>query len=202
MYTQNDFKNMRFKVHGINDIEKIAWLKDIPSVKGLNPARKLATVKYFAYMYDQNSPLFSRVSDVAQRKKEASRIAGFEISKDIKYLEQIWGLTQETYVKIVVEMMKVQNNHELTMLVSLENYFYALNERLLRPLQEGDDMEELKSLETKGKLRKEMLDTKVVMTELYNSLFKGDKVLEEKVMRTSRFSPENVAIELSKIEND
>lgn len=192
---------MRFKVHNINDLEKILWLKDVPSVKGLNQQRKLATVKYFAYMYDQNSPLFSRVPDVSQRKKEASRLAGFDIGKDLKYLEQIWGLTQETYVKIVVEMMKVQNNHELTMLVSMENYFYALNERLLRPLQEGDDMEELKSLETKGKLRKEMMDTRVVMTELYNSLFKGDKVLEEKVMRSSRFTPENVAVELAKVEH-
>lgn len=197
MYNQNDFKGMRFRVWGINAVDKIAWAKDIPSTKSIGLTRKLPTLKYFAYMYDGNSPLFSRIPDVKQRKREAARLAGFGLEADLKYLEQLWGLTQEAYVKIVVEMMKLQNNHDLTMLITMENYFYDLNERLLRPIEASDDQAELKSLDTKGKLRKEMIETKGQMTELYNILFRGDSVLQEKVMRQSRFTPEKLAEELN-----
>lgn len=186
---------MRWNVRKAKELKEIEGYKEVPQFMNVAKERRLVTAKYFIYMYDANSPLHKRIPEIQKRKEEAAILAGLKLSeeKDYKYAEQLWKLTQQLYVDIVVRILKVQKNKLFSLIVAQENYFDELMENMLKVVEIEDAKDVLASMKIKGQLSEEMDKVNSRLAAYYSDLFKGDDVVEAKVDLSSYENPASVA---------
>lgn len=86
------------------------------------------TIKYLLYMYDKGSPLRKDIPDLAERKLEAARLAGFVVNNtlhsDYKVYPNLFNLTSEVVRTMTLSMLQFQNSREWAMLVTAEQQMW------------------------------------------------------------------------------
>lgn len=190
---------MRWKVHGITNLKNIEKaVSDIPEFRRVGKERRAETIKYFCYMYDSNSPMMRRITDVKERKKEAATLAGLNITeeKDYKYAEQLWRLTQELYREIIRRMLRIQHSRLISKIVAQEIYFEECLDKMITEIDgDSSDKDSLEAMKKKASLSKEMDEIDARLNRYYAELNSGDPEVEEKidVVNLDGYRPESIA---------
>lgn len=198
-FRASDFKPMRWKVHGINNLTNLEKaVKDVPEFRRVNKDRRVATIKYFAYMYDANSPMLRRITDVKERKKEAATLSGLNLTDetDYKYAEQLWRLTQSLYREIVQRMLRNQHSRLISKIVAQEIYFEECRDKMITEIDsDSSDKDILEAMKKKASLSEEMDKIDARLNRYYAELNSGDPEVEEKidVVNLDGYRPEAIA---------
>ena len=203
-YTLESFKDCLF-----NPLHKDV-LKKYPVLSEVSTNERL--LKYILCLYDPKSPLIRDYrNNVANRKREAARLAGYDLSKDVKFLEDLYSFQNKIAASSAIIFLRDHIHNMLwTMIVSHEQTFYEYNERLLKPVEDAlsytsinkEGREEETSVDVKEKdimstvsMKSKLIDDckKIynLLTEYYEKMFE-DKELREQVV-VSRITPESMA---------
>ena len=203
-YTLESFKDCLF-----NPLHKDV-LKKYPVLSEVSTNERL--LKYILCLYDPKSPLIRDYrNNVANRKREAARLAGYDLSKDVKFLEDLYSFQNKIAASSAIVFLRDHIHNMLwTMIVSHEQTFYEYNERLLKPVEDAlsytsinkEGREEETSVDVKEKdimstvsMKSKLIDDckKIynLLTEYYEKMFE-DKELREQVV-VSRITPESMA---------
>lgn len=183
---------MFFPVHGKRHIKRTKHLGLVSGIDGLPSNDRDGIVKYFLYMYDKGSPLPSKIIDLNERKQAAADLAKIPKS-DTTLREKLFSLTDSRYREIVHSILRVQNHRLWQQLVSNEQYFYELQERMLEPVEESrDDKQDIDAIEKKFRLSQisEEIDEK--LTRMYE-LYYGDSAEELATDDRIMWTPEGIA---------
>lgn len=192
-----EFSKMTWKVYHVKN-DKELDLSAVPSFSRVK-ADRLATIKYMAYLYDAESPFNKRIPDVAERKREAAILAGFDLTTaaGMTKVNRLYLLSDEMYRDIVVDMLRFQRNKEFTQLISLETFFDECTRRMLQPLEDIQDGKnsklEMDAVLVKSKISDEMQKTSEKIDILYRKLFCDDPAVKKIVAKIVQFSPEGIA---------
>src|ERR1017187_9155694 len=203
-YTLESFKDCLF-----NPLHKDV-LKKYPVLSEVSTNERL--LKYILCLYDPKSPLIRDYrNNVANRKREAARLAGYDLFKDVKFLEDLYSFQNKIAASSAIVFLREHIHNMLwTMIVSHEQTFYEYNERLLKPVEDAlsytsinkEGREEETSVDVKEKdimstvsMKSKLIDDckKIynLLTEYYEKMFE-DKELREQVV-VSRITPESMA---------
>src|ERR1017187_9849040 len=130
-YTLESFKDCLF-----NPLHKDV-LKKYPVLSEVSTNERL--LKYILCLYDPKSPLIRDYrNNVANRKREAARLAGYDLSKDVKFLEDLYSFQNKIAASSAIVFLRDHIHNMLwTMIVSHEQTFYEYNERLLKPVEDA-----------------------------------------------------------------
>lgn len=160
-------------------------------------------IRYVLYLYDKNSPLWLTHPDIVSRKKEAARLAGFEINDTNERLDRIFLLDDELLSQSISAFIKYQHSDKLSVLISNEQVLYELQHVLRSQMLEfKDDKQRIDHFTTKTKLLSEQKSI-LSMIETYKyDIWQGDDPAYDKsmdILYDRKVTPEQIAkIELKK----
>lgn len=174
---------MTFRISDYEDVFECPSIAAIPELKDL-PQK---TIQYLVYCYDSGSPIVKRSRDLQERKTKAATMAGIP-EKDWDGLMSL----NDGLVRAIVAMLKYQKSYEWSLIIMNEETFDEINRRVLVPVEDEKDKDEIGALEKKDKLL-EIADRTYQRLRNYKaSFYVGDSDLEQKAERI-RFSPESIA---------
>jgi len=179
IFDKRDFQDMTFKVNGVKDVTKAEGVKDIDELKELPQE----TIKYLAYVYDSNSPVVKRSRDLNERKERAAKMAG---------VDGPVSLDDEKVVSAIHAMLRYQGSYEWSLITMNEETFYENLKRILSPVEDDKDKDEITALEKKEKLLGFCDEIHSRLKDYKRTFYMGDVELQEKSDRI-RFSPEAIA---------
>lgn len=173
-------------------------------------------LRYVLCLYDPKSPLIKDCRNIKTRKQEAARLAGFNLSTDSEFLDDLFAFKNKEAVTATINFLKEHvHNRIWTMIVSHEQTFYEYNERLMKPVDDGsstiskpvydeDDDEVFEestsstkekdvmaTIAMKSKLIKDLKEIHANLNEYYKEMFEDDD-LRDKVV-SNKFTPEAYA---------
>lgn len=184
VFTRAEEKDMTFKLSGVKDAKKCPQVMDIEALHALDSK----IIKYLVYCYDANSPLVKRSRGLAERKAKAGEAAGLS-EEEFLFVS---GLGSIALVEAIVAMLKYQMSNEWSLIVINEEAFEEIKKRVLVPVVDDKDKDEISALEKKDKLL-QIADSMLQRIRQYKAVFYlGDKELEE-AAEEIRFSPESIA---------
>jgi hypothetical protein len=193
MFTDSDFKNLTF---GIHKAKSGTLPSSIPDMKVLNTwwtstrKDKDSVIRYIVLLYDKNSPLVKRFSNLDTRKREASVIAGF--NPEDPSLKAYKDFQDQEFADMVVEFLIYQNNYIWTMLVSNEQTFYEFQKTLLQESSMiRNDKDKINAIASKSKLMEESDKIVERINAYYKQIFVEDKIIDSAKRVAS--SPEEMA---------
>lgn len=199
-YTEKDFANCLF-----NPLKKDLFKTYPRLTEMIKPFEEEATdrmiedhemkVRYILALYDPRSPLLKTFPDWLPRKTEASKIAGFDLSKHKKLLEEMYKCEDEFILfAIHVFLRKFVNDRLWGKIVANEETFWEYQSRLMTPISKAEkDKDDMSAIIVKTKLSGD-LDVIGSRVDAYKKEFYvGDEALEEAVEKSFRFSPESIA---------
>lgn len=147
-------------------------------------------IRYIVLMYDKNSPLTKRFSNLENRKREAASLAGF--NPEDPSLKAYKEFQDQEFADMVVEFLIHQNNYTWTMLVSNEQTFYEFQKTLLQESSMiRNDKDKISAIASKSKLMEESDKIVERINSYYRQIFTEDKVIE--TARRVASSPEEIA---------
>lgn len=136
-----------------------------------------AFLRYLAYAYHPESPLTLKHADLKVRKRAAGELAGFKP----------W----HEHAPVIVRFLKMVNESEWTVIVSLERMFDEVVELINQPIDtKGDDF--LKAVERKMKLKSDLRPLLAEIREAKRDFFGRDEALEKAATVSAR-TPEDRA---------
>lgn len=195
-FKDSDFRKMRWKVHKAKSVEE-AGMSEVTELKRVK-INRLKVASYFAYMYDAGSPFPKRIQDIKERKAAAAKLAGYDLTSMEEHAaaSALFALSNDAYVSIVVQMLKIQHNRDFSRISALESFFSECVEKMFTIVEESDKMDAKKTLDAmtvKDGLRKFMKSTSEELESLYAKIYGGDEQLEKAVEQKTSWSPELVA---------
>lgn len=195
------FKAMFFPVHKVKDPQKVDTVDRVSAFRRVfrdDKSKRIKGIRYFCYMYDKGSPLHTQLPVLAERKRVASTLAGFDLEKDSNILAQMWKLSSPLYIEIVQQMLKVQHSRAFATIVAQEAYFDQILEQLILPVEEEEGKDLLQAYQIKAKLNDSLNDLRVQLDALYEEVFRGDTEIMDKIDLTdSMATPESYADKLT-----
>lgn len=195
------FKGMFFPVHKSDDPQKIDTVERVDAFRRLykdNKAKRVRCIKYFCYMYDKGSPLYTQVPVLQERKQVAATLAGFSLEDDANLLAQMFKLSSPLYTEIVLKMLKVQHSRAFATIVAQEAYFDQILEQLILPVEEEEGKDLLQAYQIKAKLNESLATLRTQLDALYEEVFKGDEQIQEKIsIDDAMATPESYAGKLN-----
>jgi len=185
-YTKKEFDKCLFNPM-VDDL-----FEEYPDLKAINQNEKL--VRYICAVYDPKSPLVTNHRDLVQRKQNGAVVAGYDIVKDLKDLEQVFNMkdpvARQAIVRFLTEFIFPR---EWFLICANEQTFYEYGERMMRPIDDQtDDKNEMQAVSIKTKLSQDMADILVRIENGYKRLF-GDEVDPDALRKGKRTSAESMA---------
>ena len=127
-FEKEEFDGLMLPVHTIP--MNIDILSKFPELKKYHDFteyidEKNKIIRYIAYLYDKKTPLV-RIDNVASRKAEAAKLAGFEI-KDGQYpenVEQMIHCKNPIVNAMIIRYLRLNNNHKFAMLSTTTELLY------------------------------------------------------------------------------
>lgn len=154
-YAEGDIMEMYPALQGIKP-------PDIPSI---NPD---TFFRWMAFVYDPNSPMIHGFQDLKQRKEAAADEVGFKLKHALDHMPVVVDFLQ-----------KMVKSREWTLIVSYENFYDELTEKVNTKLSDGTQDDQLKALEKKTKSLAEMRNIIAILPQLYKEFFGGDEELQK-----------------------
>lgn len=197
IFKSEDFRGLSFAIDKADPtkslIDQIPDLKQVPEfcvfIENLDKI-----IKYIILMYDKNSPLVRKFTDLATRKMNAATMAGFDLKVDDDVLQSIYDFIDPRISEMVIGFLRFQNNLLFSMLVSNEQTFFEYQQSLLSAVMMlRNDKDKLTALAVKSKL---MDDSDVIAERIekyYKQIYMDDKAIDFVKKKSS--SPESVAAE-------
>lgn len=179
IFDNRDFEEMTFKVHGVDNVHEVQSIKEISELDNMPQE----TILYLAYTYDSKSPVVRRSRDLEERKIRAAKLAG---------LDQPVALDDDQVVGAIHAMLRYQGSYEWSLITMNEETFYENQKRILSPVEDDKDKDEITALEKKEKLLQFCDQIHSRLKDYKRAFYMGDEKLAEKAERL-RFSPEAIA---------
>ena len=107
-------------------------------------------------MYDYRSPLVSTIPVLKERKQCAAILAGYDLDADKGLLDQLFGLTNQLYVDVVLQMIMFQKSRTFSVLVAKEEYMSQILEQLISPVVDEEGKDLLQAYSIKAKLNDQL----------------------------------------------
>ncbi|HDY88336.1 MAG TPA: hypothetical protein ENH82_09535 [bacterium] len=190
------FVNIMEIPHGIDLLHDptygISELKRLKSFVDYSKPDRNRIIRYILLMHEKNSPLRTKIQNVADRKDYALALAGFKDKKkeDRERIDEIKQLLAERVVEMIIEFLQWQGNRLLAMIDSNEQTFYEFQRALMEPVTETDDSKKIAAIEKKSKLMAECDRINNRLEGYYLRLY-GDEDIIKVVQK--RFTPESMA---------
>lgn len=150
-------------------------------------------IAYVLYMYDQNTPLKEQFPDLKIRKEQAANLSGYSLSKDDKFLHDLFFFVSERLVQMVDEFLRKQNNRIWSMIVSNEQTFFEYQTKLLSPVEGDRDKDILQALQIKSKIMDDLNTINDRLDSYYMKLYGEDQELLKVIKADKRLTPEFIA---------
>lgn len=150
-------------------------------------------IAYVLYMYDQNTPLKEQFPDLKIRKEQAAILSGYSLTKDDKFLHDLFFFISEKLVQMVDEFLRKQNNRIWSMIVSNEQTFFEYQTKLLSPVEGDRDKDILQALQIKSKIMDDLNTINDRLDSYYMKLYGEDQELLKVIKADKRLTPEFIA---------
>jgi hypothetical protein len=150
-------------------------------------------IAYVLYMYDQNTPLKEQFPDLKIRKEQAAILSGYSLTKDDKFLHDLFFFVSEKLVQMVDEFLRKQNNRIWSMIVSNEQTFFEYQTKLLSPVEGDRDKDILQALQIKSKIMDDLNTINDRLDSYYMKLYGEDQELLKVIKADKRLTPEFIA---------
>lgn len=195
MYAAEHFSKCYF-----NPLEK-HLLKTYPQIEKLLPKEVSEDdpfvgddrlLRYIFAMYDPKSPLLKDYPDTTSRKSAAAAIAGFNM-KDVGILDKLYCCDSDYMVGVIVNFLRhIIQSRLWASIVADEQLFWEFITRLMKPISELSDKDDVNAIEKKMKVSegKESVSSQI---ESNWTKFLGDDEELKKKVKKQNFSPEFMA---------
>lgn len=152
-------------------------------------------IRYVLALYDPKSPLLKSYPDWTARKNQAAQIAGFDLVKESKTLEQIFSCQDEFILfAIHVFLRKFVNDRLWGKIIANEETFWEYQMRLMTPVANvAKDKDEMNAISVKSKLSDDLDKIGLRVDAYKKEFYVGDESLEQASEQSFRFSPESMA---------
>jgi hypothetical protein len=173
-YKLQHFAKCQFNPMEKNLVEKYPVLADLSD--------DIRLLKYIIAAYDPHSPFIPQYRDVRVRKQMAAMFAGFNMTTDNIYVEEIFSLKDNTARDAVLKFLRDFGYPRIWFQVCAnEKTFYEYGERLMQPIDEektSGEKDLLAAIQIKTKLSADMeaLDDRI--EKGYRKMFGGDDEIE------------------------
>lgn len=192
-YTEKDFAGCLFNPLKKDLFKTYPRLTEITT--GVPSDNKEKVAKYVMSMYDPQSPLIKEYRDIRMRKQTCASLAGFDLSKEEKYLTGVFSLADKNILAGVNTFLRNFIHSRLWyMICAREQTIYEYAERMLKPVdsKDGDKEKDLMSaIAIKSKLSEDMARMNELLEQDYLKYFGGDVDLAKAARKS--FSPEDMA---------
>ena len=191
IFNKEDFDKMIFNPFKVKGPLK----KALPKMK-MFKSFELADdqmIAYVLYMYDQNTPLKEQFPDLKIRKEQAAILSGYSLTKDDKFLHDLFFFISEKLVQMVDEFLRKQNNRIWSMIVSNEQTFFEYQTKLLSPVEGDRDKDILQALQIKSKIMDDLNTINDRLDSYYMKLYGEDQELLKVIKADKRLTPEFIA---------
>lgn len=192
-YTWKSFKDCRYNPLGKDLFSENERLEELIEGKnGFSKGQWEKLMKYIIANYDPASPLIKDYSLLPKRKQVAAELAGFDLIKDEKLLQDIYSCQSEEFTEVVNDYLKEYGDNRLwAMIVSSLQLFWEFNLRIFTPIKEDKDKDLVAAVNMKSKMSEE-LEKIHERIERLTKQFYGDDELQEATKRI-RKTPESIA---------
>lgn len=192
-YGAGDFKTCRFNALAKDLFEECPQLNELIEGKeqfAKNEWERL--LRYIIANYDPASPLVRDYSLLPKRKQVAAALAGYDLAKDNKALQDIYSCQDEQFTQVVNDYLRQYGDSRLwAMIVSSLQLFWEFNLRIFTPIKEDKDKDLVAAVNMKSKMSEE-LEKIHERIERLTKQFYGDEDLQ-KATKKLRVSPETIA---------
>jgi len=188
---KRDFSKMIINVETLSEKSIETRIKTTlkADLQGISTAQSV----FLLCMYDKGSP-FRLIQDFKDRRRQALEFSGLNNINRGTQLEEAVTLSKPNIRHFVTKLLRFQNHEAFAELVVLERLFYEYLEHLARPLSDEEDIKidkELKTLDLKGKLTKQLIEVSDRIKQLKFEVFDQDEEAAKAVMNT--ITPEYVS---------
>lgn len=151
--------------------------------------RDVKLLKYVICVYDPGSPFVLQVRDVMTRKQLAAQFAGFNLSTDEKFLDDVYRLKDKTARSVAMSYLKEKSfPREWMMIVANESTFIEYFDRMIEPISKATDVtagnpavketDEMNAIEKKAKLSAHMDMLSERIEKGYRRMFGNDDAID------------------------
>lgn len=199
-----DVNNIDDKEDLVNRFPILKRYEEFSSFEG-TPGDELnrnKVIRYINLLYSAKSELVRIYKDdLAIRKEEAAKIAGFEKKDMSRVSEDLFQLKNEKIVKMIMRFLVIQNVRLWTTICSIEQSFYRTSELLMSPMdKETEDKDKYAAAVKEKPLRAEMIDMTEQLDSLYDKMFNDNADIKSKHDKDDELrrhlNPEQVAAKL------
>jgi len=181
----------------MNEIE--SW-KKFPSGKNFDEI-----ALYIMFMYQKDSPLVKKFSDVTKRREEAIKESGIsgQMAESLKYMSIDPGekdkpnplkKTFDQIIKMIVDFLMYQNDVDWSVICLLESLFVEYSTILITGISNvNNDKDLVAATNAKKVTREELMRVKDDLKQLKNEFYNGDTELIDVVEKKIRFTPEGIS---------
>lgn len=198
--TKKDFDNLKYPVFSheknlLDKVKELAPYAEMLSELENQPQDIDNIVRYFVVLYDKKSPLIKLFPKLELRKKEAAKLAGYNVDDEsepnLERLESLYSFQDPVLQLFALYFLEEQNDMWFCNLISSEQTFYEYQKALLTEARLSSDKDKMATLMLKSKLQDEC-DKLAERVEQYRTKIYGDG--EERAKAVSKdFSPESMA---------
>jgi DNA-binding XRE family transcriptional regulator len=193
-----DVSNVDEKEDLVNRFPLLKRYEEFSTFEG-TPGKELnrnKVIRYINLLYSAKSGLVKMYKDdLAIRKEEAAKFAGFEKKEMAQVEKDLYELNNEKVVKMIMRFLLIQNVRLWTTICSIEQSFYQTNKLLMSPLGQdyGDAVKQ-------KPLRAELIDMNQQLDALYDKMFNDNSDVKKKLDSNDELrrhlNPEQVALKL------
>ncbi len=158
----------------------------------LNPFQQDSVLKFIIAVYDSSSPFQRDYPVLTKRKIAAAQFAGFDMIKDDDVLIGMYSCSNPEFVAQVVEYLKEYGDSMIwAMIMSNTELFWEFNTRIMTPIKEDKDKDDVSAVNMKSKMSEELEKINERIVKLTKQFY-GDEQLEEAVKK-QRITPEMIS---------
>ena len=182
--SEKEFESLSIPISKTADLEKNEIVSQV--FGRLATKSNVPLIKYIVLMYDQKSPLRTKIVELRERKLEAKHRSGLSFDPDELISDKGSGMTT-----LINSFLRFQHSKVWAALVANEEVLWQYQKELLLPITEfKDDKMKLQALEIKSKLMQEC-DAILKRVESYEEkIFGGNIEYKKEILGTS---PESIA---------
>lgn len=214
IFKAEDFRGLSFAIQNTDPTLKLFdQIPDLIQIKEFEAAKSNPNcdkfIRYIILMYDKNSPLAKKFTDLQKRKENAATMAGFDLIKDNiapaptvdddgeiheipSLLQTLFDFLDSATSDMVIGFLRYQNDLLFSMLVSNEQTFYEYQKALLSEVMMiRNDKDKITALAVKSKIMDDSDIIALRIEKYYKQLYVDDKAIAYVKKRAS--SPESNA---------
>ena len=200
-FEEDDFKSLRYNLSKVTGDVLVSsqgrGLSKIQSFADCTRPDKDKLIKYIVFLYSKESPLVKNYKDVGTRMREAARLAGYDLNSDATLLDKLFRFdvgnqNQETddeedqagnpedlsFVSMVIDYLRHQNDLTWAMIVSNEQTFYEYQEALVQSVNLfKSSKDKLSAIQVKTQLMEDSDAIAERLERYYKKVFVEDEVV-------------------------